>query len=143
MIFFIIVIVIIFSIFFLSIFFVFSLHISLPFLYCSLQLPFYPFLLLHLSHFFITLPNLSSPFPSLLPFPFLHVLYTNARSLITKRNKLGAYVATEKPDVAAITETWANSTHLVSELSLQGYEIFQKTGQIKREEASSVTSKAP
>ncbi len=26
----------------------------------------------------------------------------------------------------AITDTWANSTHLVSELSLPGYEIFQK-----------------
>ncbi len=26
----------------------------------------------------------------------------------------------------AITETWANSTHLVSELSLPGYKIFQK-----------------
>ncbi len=54
------------------------------------------------------------------------VLSTNARSLIPKRNELSAYVATEKPDVVAITETWANSTHLVSELSLPGYEIFQK-----------------
>ncbi len=32
----------------------------------------------------------------------------------------------KKTDVVAITETWANSTHLVFELSLPGYEIFQK-----------------
>ncbi len=43
-----------------------------------------------------------------------------------KRDELSVYVATEKPDVVAITETWASSTHLVSELSLPGYEIFQK-----------------
>ncbi len=31
----------------------------------------------------------------------------------------------EKPDVMAITEAWAKSNHLVSELLLPGYEIFQ------------------
>ncbi len=56
----------------------------------------------------------------------ISVLYTNACSLIPKRNELSAYVATEKPDVVAIIETWANSTHLVSELSLPRYEIFPK-----------------
>ncbi len=56
----------------------------------------------------------------------ISVPYANARNLIPKRNELSSYVATEKPDVVAITETWANSTHLVSERSLPGYEIFQK-----------------
>ncbi len=32
----------------------------------------------------------------------------------------------------AITETWANSKHLVSELSLPGYEIFQKNWMKKK-----------
>ncbi len=32
----------------------------------------------------------------------------------------------KKLDVMAITKTWVNSTHLVSELSLPGYESFQK-----------------
>ncbi len=36
-------------------------------------------------------------------------LYTNARSLMPKRDELLAYIATEEPDVIAITETWANS----------------------------------
>ncbi len=56
----------------------------------------------------------------------ISVLYINARSLIFKRKELSAYVATEEPDVVPITETWTNSTHLVFELSLPGYEIFQK-----------------
>ncbi len=50
-----------------------------------------------------------------------------------KKNELNAYVATEKPDVVAITETWTNSTHLVSELLLPGYEIFQKNRTNKKE----------
>ncbi len=57
---------------------------------------------------------------------YISFLYTNARSLIPKRNEFSAYAATEKQDVVAIIETWGNSTHLVSELSLPGYEIFQK-----------------
>ncbi len=34
--------------------------------------------------------------------------------------------ATDSATAYPITEIWANSTHLVSELSLPGYEIFQK-----------------
>ncbi len=53
-------------------------------------------------------------------------MYTNARSLLPKKDEIRAYIATEKPDVVAITETWANSAHLESELSFPGYESFHK-----------------
>ncbi len=57
---------------------------------------------------------------------YISVLYTSVHSLILKRNELSVYVATEKPDVVAITETWSNSADLVSQLSVPGYKIFQK-----------------
>ncbi len=44
----------------------------------------------------------------------ISVLYTNARSLIPKRDELLAFIATEEPDVIAITEAWANSSHLMT-----------------------------
>ncbi len=56
----------------------------------------------------------------------LSVLYTNARSLIPKRDELLAYIDVEKPDVIAITETWATSDHLMIKFSIPGYESFQK-----------------
>ncbi len=52
----------------------------------------------------------------------LSVLYTNARSLIFKRDELLAYIEVARPDVIAITETWATSDHLMTEFSVQGYE---------------------
>ncbi len=63
---------------------------------------------------------------------YISVLYTNARSLIPKRDELLAYVATEEPDVIAINETWVNSSHLMSELSIAGYESFHKNREHKR-----------
>ncbi len=41
-----------------------------------------------------------------------------------KRDELLAQITTEEPDIIAITETWANSTHLMSEFSVIGYECF-------------------
>ncbi len=62
----------------------------------------------------------------------ISVLYTNARSLIPKRDKLLAYIATEEPDAIAITEAWANSSHLMAEFSIAGYESFHKNREHKR-----------
>ncbi len=56
----------------------------------------------------------------------ISVLYTNARSLIRKRDELLAYNDVEKPDLVAITETWATSDHLMIKFSIPGYESFYK-----------------
>ncbi len=50
----------------------------------------------------------------------------NARSLLPKRDEILAYVAMEKPDVIAITETWIKPDYLMSEYSITGYESFHK-----------------
>ncbi len=62
----------------------------------------------------------------------ISVPYTNARSLIPKRDELPAYIATEEPDVIAITETWANSSHLMAAFSIEGYESFHKNREHKK-----------
>ncbi len=54
------------------------------------------------------------------------VFYTNARSLLPKRDELLAYLDVEKPDTIAITETWAAADHLMTEYSVPGYESFFK-----------------
>ncbi len=46
----------------------------------------------------------------------ISVLYTNARSLIPKRDELLAYVATEELDIIVITKAWRNLSHPMSEL---------------------------
>ncbi len=56
----------------------------------------------------------------------LSVLYTNARSLIPKRDELLSYIDVGRPGVIAITETRATSDHLMTELSIPGYESFHK-----------------
>ena len=58
--------------------------------------------------------------------PQLSVLYTNARSLTSKRDELNAHASLEKPDIIAVTETWAGDGHLMSEYSIQGYSLFHK-----------------
>ncbi len=50
----------------------------------------------------------------------------NARSLIPKRDEFLTKIATEKPDAIAITESWANSSHLMAEFAIAGYESYQK-----------------
>ncbi len=60
------------------------------------------------------------------------VLYMNARSLIPKRDEFLAQIATEKPDVIAITESWANSSHLMAEFAIAGYESYQKNRMHKK-----------
>ncbi len=50
----------------------------------------------------------------------------NARSLLPKRDELLAYVATEKPDVIAITETWITPDYLISEFSVPSTKVFTK-----------------
>ncbi len=56
----------------------------------------------------------------------ISVPYMNARSLIPKRDELHAHIAVEKPDVIAITESWANSSHLMTEFAIAGYESYNK-----------------
>ena len=54
------------------------------------------------------------------------MFYTNARSLVKKRDELIAYAKSENPDIISITETWLNISdkHLISEVSIPGYNIF-------------------
>ncbi len=56
----------------------------------------------------------------------ISVLYTSARSLLPKRDESTACIAIEKPDIVAISETWASSQHLMSEFSIPGYESVYK-----------------
>ncbi len=44
----------------------------------------------------------------------ISVLYMNARSLLPERDEILDYVAMEKPDVIAITETWIKPDYLMS-----------------------------
>ncbi len=53
----------------------------------------------------------------------------NARSLLPKRDELLAHIAVEKPDIIAITESWANSSHLMTEFAIEGYESYNKNRQ--------------
>jgi ribonuclease P/MRP protein subunit RPP40 len=62
----------------------------------------------------------------------ISVLYTNARSLIPKRDELRAQIATETPDVVSITETWASDSHIMSEFTIPGYDNFQKNRSNKK-----------
>ncbi len=62
----------------------------------------------------------------------ISVLYTNVRSLIPKHDELLAYIVTEELDVIAITETWGNSSHLIAEFSIAGYESVHKNREYKR-----------
>ncbi len=50
----------------------------------------------------------------------------NARSLIPKWDEFLARISTEKPDVIAITDSWANSSHLMAEFAIAGYKSYQK-----------------
>ncbi len=56
----------------------------------------------------------------------ISVLYMNARSLIPKRDEFLTQITTENPDVIAITESWANSSHLMAEFAIAGYKSYQK-----------------
>jgi len=51
-------------------------------------------------------------------------VYLNARSIIGKFNAFESWVMSMKPDVIGVTESWANSNVLDSELSLPGYDLF-------------------
>ncbi len=62
----------------------------------------------------------------------ISVLYTSARCLIPKRDELLACIATEEPDLIAITEAWVNSSHLMSVFSIVGYKSFHKNRKYKR-----------
>ena len=55
-------------------------------------------------------------------------MYTNARSIVSKRDELIVYAETEKPDLILITESWINSKdkHLLAELSIPGYKTFEQ-----------------
>ncbi len=56
----------------------------------------------------------------------------NARSLIPKRDELLSHIAVEKPDVIASTESWANSSHLMTEFAVAGYESYNKNQQHRK-----------
>ncbi len=56
----------------------------------------------------------------------ISVLYMDSRSLIPKRDEFLAQIATKKPDSIAITESWDNTSHLMAEFAIAGYESYQK-----------------
>ena len=62
--------------------------------------------------------------------------YANARSIVNidKRTELELYVDKEKPDIIEITESWAKESIQDSELELNGYTMFRKTGRIGEQE---------
>ncbi len=62
----------------------------------------------------------------------ISVLYMNARSFLPKRDELLAHIAVEKPDIIAITESWANSSHLMTEFAVTGYESYNKNRQHRK-----------
>lgn len=64
----------------------------------------------------------------------ISVLYTNARSLIPKRNESVPYIAVEQPEIVAITETLTIPQHLIAQFSIPDYEAFYKNGTDKKRE---------
>ncbi len=56
----------------------------------------------------------------------------NARSWLQKRDEFLAHIAVEKTDVIAITESWANSSHLMTEFGIAGYESYNKNRQHRK-----------
>lgn len=57
----------------------------------------------------------------------IRVLYMKASILIPKRNEFLVLIGEEKLDVIAITETWANSSSLMTESAIVCYESYHKT----------------
>ncbi len=56
----------------------------------------------------------------------------SARSFLPKRDELLAHIAVEKPDIIAITESWANLSHLMTEFAIAGYESYNKNRQHRK-----------
>lgn len=56
----------------------------------------------------------------------LKCFYTNARSIVNKRNELELYIMEERPDIIAITETWAVESIEDSELKIEGYTMIRR-----------------
>ena len=57
--------------------------------------------------------------------PELRVLYLNAQSIINKKDELSLVIDNNYPDIIGITESWANSQILDSELMVKGYRFFR------------------
>ncbi len=62
----------------------------------------------------------------------ISVLYMNARSFLPKRDEFLAHKAVEKTDIIAITESWANSSHLMTEFAIAGYESYNNNRQHRK-----------
>ncbi len=77
-------------------------------------------------------PPPSPPSVSVKSQSHISVLYMNACSLLPKRDELLAHIAVEKPDIIAITESWANSSHLMTEFVIEGYENYNKNRQHRK-----------
>jgi len=58
--------------------------------------------------------------------------HLNARSLIGKFDLFTAWVLNYSPDVIGVTETWANTDILDSELALAGYDMFRQDEPVNR-----------
>ena len=60
-------------------------------------------------------------------------VYLNARSLINKLEYFESWISALNPDIIGVTESWANSNILDSELMLPGYDMFRKDRPVNRE----------
>ena len=56
-------------------------------------------------------------------FECVKILYTNARSLLSKIDELSILAIDNSPDVIIITETWCNNTISNAMLNINGYSI--------------------
>ena len=54
-------------------------------------------------------------------------MVTNAQSIISKVNELKAWMAINKPDIVALTETWTHGGIANEYLHVDGYEILGRS----------------
>ncbi len=55
----------------------------------------------------------------------LEVYYTNCQSLFNKLDELKIIADEQKPSMIALTETWLNEAIQISEVSIEGYQMFR------------------
>ena len=56
----------------------------------------------------------------------MKVFYTNAQSIVNKMSEFEITISESKPDIVAITESWAHKNIADSELKLDGYQMYRK-----------------
>lgn len=62
----------------------------------------------------------------------LKCFYINARSIVNKIDQFEVWIHELNPDIIGITESWAGSHILDSELAIEGYDLFRKDRSVDR-----------